>query len=228
MKHSKQLLIGLFAVLLLSAISCKDKERENNDEKPREEEPKTQEVEAPDGIISIDSAKSIYDNYTENRAGIIKEYEHRTRQSPDFEVARFVDFDYATIKQYIAFVDQEAEKAGVEKVTKLRIYFANYPDKELFDGKKVVHPKQNTVFLVPTLHEDGQNYGFFIGPDGKVELIKNAVGAKAQGMGDASEPTTKSYAGFAPSFSASPIMFQGGQSFNLNSGHGGPPPTGDY
>ncbi len=229
MKHSKQLLIGLFAILLVSTISCKDKERENNDEKLGQEKVQNQEIEAPEGIISLNDAKSIYDNYTKNRVGIIEEYENKTRKSPDFQAARFVDFDYETIKQYIDYVDQEAEKAGVEKVTKLRVYLANYPDEEVFAGKEVVHPKQNSVFMVPTLNVDGQNYGFYIGSDGKAALIKNAVGAKGQGMGDASRPTTKSYAGFAPSFSASsPTPYQGGGDLTLNSGHGGPPPTGDF
>lgn len=229
MVHSKQLLTGLLSLLLLSMTSCQDRGKKNGDEKPTEEEPKTEMVKAPEGIISLDNSKLIYDNYTENRVGIIEEYERRTRQSPEFKVARFVDFDYETIRQYLDYVDQEAKKAGVEKVTKLRIYFANYPDEEVFGDKKVVHPKQNTVFLVPTLYQDGQNYGFFIGADGKAELVKNVVGAKGQGMGSTHSDQTQSYAGFAPNFSAAPPNpYQGGGSLTLNGGNSGPPPPGDY
>nr|WP_286943328.1 hypothetical protein [Allomuricauda sp.] len=227
MVHSKQLLTGLLSLLLLSMTSCQDRGKKNGDEKPTEEEPKTEMVKAPEGIISLSEAKSIYTNYTENRVGIIEDYEQRTRQTPDFKAARYADFDYETIKQYIAYIDQEAEKAGVEKVTKLRVYFANYPDAEIFDGKKVVHPKQNTLFMVPTLNREGENYGFFIGPDGKAELIKNVVQSDGKGMGSTSTDQTKSYAGFVPSFSTPPSLYQGG-SLTLNHSGSGPPPTGDF
>lgn len=227
MENSKQLLASVLSLLLLSMISCQDKSKKNGDEKPTEEEPKTEMVKAPEGIISLSEAKSIYTNYTENRVGIIEDYEQRTHQAPDFKAARYADFDYETIKQYIAYIDQEAEKAGVEKVTKLRVYFANYPDEEIFGGKKVVHPRQNTLFMVPTLNQEGQNYGFFIGPDGKAELIKNAVQSDGKGMGSTYSDQTKSYAGFAPSFSTPPNFYQGG-SLTLNHSGSGPPPTGDF
>ena len=141
-----------------------------------------------------------------------------------FEAARFVDFDYDTVKQYIDYIDQEAAKAGVKKVTKLRLYFANYPkNKEFPDKKEVVHPRQNSIFMVPTLDRDGINYGFYIGPNGEASLIADRIVGKGNGMGLLDEKPQKAYAGFSLNSS----LYAGG-SLTLNFGHGGPPPATDF
>lgn len=220
MKNAKHVLrnMAVFAVLTFTFISCNEagKEKPHQEEKP--EVPK--EIDAPKNIISIREASAIYDNYTNYRVPAIVQYETQQRApSEKFEAARFVDFDYQMIKDYIAFVDKEAENAGVKKVTTLRMYFANYPDETKFkDDKDVVHPRQNSIFLLPTMAADGGNFGFFIGANGKAQLIKDM-------RTNAGDKSDKSEASLLPSFNT---MFYSDQSLILNRGNSGPPPFGDF
>nr|WP_298999746.1 hypothetical protein [uncultured Allomuricauda sp.] len=224
MKNTKK--NGLLLVLggmLLIGTSCQEKPKPPQE--PEQEEKET--VKPPSDIISIRESKSLYDNYTKNRIAPIMAYEKEMNDDEDFEAARFVDFDYKTMKQYIAYVEQEAKKAKVD-VSTFRLYFANYPNKEKFrDGKKVVHPRQNSIFVLPTLMKDGQNMGFYIGADGQAKLIRNTIKGKEQGYGSLENKTQKSQASFVPSFS-SPTLLQGDQSLIMNHGGSGPPPETDF
>lgn len=222
MKNAKQLLrnVAALAFLGFTFISCNETGKEKPQQDPEEEPKEPKEIKAPENIISIEDASAIYKNYTDYRVPEIVRYETQQRApSEKFEAARFVDFDYQMIKDYIDYVDKEAENAGVKKVTKLRVYFANYPNEAKFkDGKDVVHPRQNTVFLVPTMAADGGNFGFYIGDDGKAKLLKERVN-NLNGDSDKSE------ASILPSFST---MFYSSKSLILNRGHDGPPPFGDF
>lgn len=221
MKNYRQITFPVLASLLLCLGACQQQPKKV-EETPIAPAEKQERVKPPEGIISLEESKSLYDNYTENRVGIIKEFE--AQRGDGFEEARFSAFDYATMKQYMAFIEQEAKEANVD-ISSLRLYFANYPDKEDFpNGDKIVHPRQNSLFFVPTMKVDGEEYGFYIGEDGKAKLIKDAVGA--QGIGGTNIKTEKAVASFAPNFSA-PAM-QGGQSLNLNRGQSGPPPNPDF
>lgn len=220
---SKFLYIGC-ALLFLSACQQKPKEEKTNQE-PEDE--KKEIVKPPEGIISLKESKSLYDNYSRNRAGIIKTFERESHHDENFDVARYTSFDFEEVKQYIAFVEQEAKKAKVD-VSTFRFYFANYPSEEKFpDGKAVMHPRQNSIFIVPTINVDGKDFGFYIGADGKAKLINNSFKADQQGMGSVDDKSEKSYAGFAPSFFSSATL-QGRQSLNFNRGSSGPPPPDDY
>lgn len=223
MKNTKKVATVLLGGFFLMLSACK--------QGPKKEEPteskvaETQErVDPPEGIISLEESKSLYENYTKNRLDIIQQYE--AERSPEkFEAARFSSFSYADIKQYMDYIEQEAKTAQVD-VSSLRFYFANYPDKANFpDGKKVVHPRQNSIFIVPTMKTADGEYGFYIGEDGKARLIKNAVGQTA--VGSTAKEGNRSYASFAPNF-ASSTMLQGGKSLNLNHSNSGPPPDGDF
>ncbi|WP_435623103.1 hypothetical protein [Flagellimonas sp.] len=224
MKNTKKngLLLILGGFLLIS-MSCQEKPRQQQEGEEEIQEP----IKPPSDIISLELSKTLYDNYTRNRVAPIMAYEMETNEDEDFEVARFVDFDYKTMKQYIDYVEQEAKKAKVD-VSTFRLYFANYPNSEKFpDGKKVVHPRQNSIFLLPTLNQGGENLGFYIGADGKAKLIKDAVKGNEQGYGNVMDNSEKAQAGFMPSFPA-PIMMQGEQSLTMNHGNSGPPPGGDF
>lgn len=202
-------------------VNCGEKTKHIPEEKP-EEKPV---VEAPDNIITLNEADVIYESYSQHRVNLIEPYEKEKRApGEEFEAARFVDFDYDTVKQYIDYIDQEAAKAGVKKVTKLRLYFANYPnDREFPNKKEVVHPRQNSIFMVPTLDRDGVNYGFYIGSNGKASLITDRNVGNEKGMGLLDEKPQKAYAGFSLNSS-----LQGSGSLTLNFGHGGPPPKSDF
>jgi hypothetical protein len=222
MKNNRKTAIAFLASILLLASSCQQgpKKDETDPEKP--EKPREEQVSPPSGIISLVESKSLYDNYTKHRLGMIQQYEMERKPDEKFVPARFSDFDYATIKQYIAFIEQEAKEAQVD-ISSLRIYFASYPDKDRFpDGDKVVHPRQNSIFIVPTMRVDSMDYGFYIGADGKAKLIKNAVGET--GIGYKSNQGERSQAGFVPSLSSTAFDEQ---SLNLNHGSSGPPPYPD-
>lgn len=212
MRNNRKTAIAFLASILLFASSCQ--------EGPKKEEP-IEPVSPPRGIISLVESKSLYDNYSRHRLDMIQKYELERKPDEAFVPARYSDFDYATIKQYLAFVEQEAKEAQVD-ISTLRIYFANYPDKEHFpDGEKVVHPRQNSIFMVPTMKVDGQNWGFYIGADGKAKLIKGAVGET--GIGQTSAQGERAQASMVPSLSAA----YDEQSLNLNHGNSEPPPYTD-
>ncbi|MEP2278330.1 hypothetical protein [Maribacter sp.] len=216
----------LCSSILITIISCKE------EEKKEIKQPQARDtVSAPEGIISIEEASMLYSNYSDHRADIIKQYEQKVRApEKEFQVGRFVDFDYQTIKDYIAYVDQEAKNAGVEKVTKLRLYFANYPAEGNFpDGKKFVHPRQNSIFIVPTLNKKGEDYAFYIGENGKAELIRNLTMNQSNGIGNYTHgETKKTYASIVPTFTLNSSLQTKGTSLTLNRGNGGPPPRTDF
>lgn len=218
-------LMGL--ILLLSLNSCKEQARQEAESK------ETGEVRAPEQIISVAQAKTMFDQYSKRRAPLIQRYEDSiTKGDKEFDVARYTYYDYKTIKQYLAYIEQEAEKAGVE-IASLRFYFSNYPDQETFEnGKKVVHPRQNSIFLMPTVNSEGQDYGFFIqeGESGSEVVLLNGQlePYTPEGMGLNRKGTYHNQAGFAPnlypvSFGA-PANIQGDKSLILNEGNSAPPP----
>lgn len=222
MKRPSHVSLKIVYTLILSClISCKQEHKKS--------EPTPLKVEAPSNIISLNEANVIYENYTKHRVGPIEQYETQQRQpTSKFEASRYVDFDYDTLKQYIAYIDQEAKLGGVKKVTKLRLYFANYPNKENFkNGKKVVHKRQNSIFMVPTLKKEGIDQGFFIGANGKAELISDWKSSTTNTVGLSLYKNQKVYAGFTPNFTLNPSI-QGGKSLAFNYGQGGPPPKSDF
>ena len=225
MKRPTSITTKILCVLVLTSIfSCNQQQKEN---KPNSKTPPI--VDAPANIISLIEANAIYDNYSEHRVRLIEPYETQQRQPDEkFEASRFVDFDYDALKQYIAYIDQEAEAGGVKKITKLRLYFANYPNEEKFpNGKKVVHKRQNSIFMVPTLEKGGINYGFFIGDNGNAELIKDWKDSSKDGLGFSLDKKQEAQAGFVPNFVLNTSL-QGSKSLAFNFGQGGPPPKTDF
>jgi len=225
----KKYLTYLFVIsfLVLSCYSCNEQAKKTQEEEKEVEKPI---VKAPDNIISLGQADSIYNNYSKHRISIIESYEMRERApEEDFKASRFVDFDYQTLKDYIAYVDQEAKKAGVQKVKTMRLYFANYPNTSKFpNGKMVVHKRQNSIFMLPTLDKDGEDYGFYIGEDGKAKLVIDWKTQINKGMGLNDQALNKSYAGFIPNTFSLNSNLEGGKSLTMNYGGSGPPPKTDF
>tara|TARA_B100000949_G_scaffold36363_1_gene30199 strand:+ start:2232 stop:2888 length:657 start_codon:yes stop_codon:yes gene_type:complete len=216
MKNNRKAVIAFFGASFLLLGAC-----QQGPKKEEPTEPGQEEVKPPEGIISLEESKSLYDNYTKNRVDMIRQFEE-TERNPDekFIPSRFTSFSFDKIKNYSAYVEQEARKAGV-KIASFRLYFANYPDKPDFpDGKKIVHPRQNSIFIVPTMMVDGEEYGFYIGGDGKAKLIKDAVGGSEVG---ANEEKNMSSASFVPA-----VFADDDESLILNKGNSSPPPNGDY
>ena len=250
MIKAKKLLFRLIvlSIFVFSFTSCVEKT-----EKEKEE---TAVVLAPTQIIPVVQAKDMYDNYSKRRVPLIQHYEdsinryshgkkirqekksgedmQMSKDGKPFDVARYVSYDYATIKQYLAFIEQEAKMANVE-ISGLRFYFSNYPKGQKFvNGDSIVHPRQNSVMLSPTLKEGEREYLFYIGgTEAKQEavLLSDSFGSvNGQGMGDISNEDQKSYASFIPSInktSANTTLnasFYAGTSLTMNRGQGAPPP----
>ncbi|BDW93048.1 hypothetical protein MACH07_18800 [Flagellimonas marinaquae] len=221
MKNNKRALLAIFGASLLFLASCQQgNKKEESTEPANPIAEQTEPVPPPKGIISLKESKSLYDNYTKNRVDMIEEFEAEREPEKEFDAARFTSFTYADMKNYMAYVEQEAKEAGVE-VASLRLYFANYPNKPDFpDGDKVVHPRQNSIFIVPTTIIDGEELGFYIDAEGKAKPIKNVVGS-SEDQGNDEGNTAKA--------SMIPTLFQDdGTSLNLNHGNSGPPPYTDF
>lgn len=228
MKNFKRILLFMLLLNTFLFIGCEDKTRVESS-KPQKE------VEPPEQIVSLEEAKMMYDNYAARRAPLIQKFEdsinRSRRDTSKFDVARYTYYDYKTIKQYLAYIEQEAAKAGVE-ISTLRFYYSNYPDKEVFpDGSKIIHPRQNSFFILPTLNQDGEDYGFYtedIGQEGQKQavLINGQLDPyKPEGMGMQADHTEKTYAGFMHGSSASSSSTGfGNGSLVLNHGGAAPPP----
>jgi len=218
MKNLGKIAALLSASTLLFLAACQEAPKKGDPPGAGDQE----KVDPPNGLITLGESKELYDNYTRNRVGLIQDFEQDRNPEGKFEPARFSAFSFAEIKQYMDFIEQEAKGAKVD-ISSLRFYFANYPDQEKFpDGDKVVHPKQNSIFIVPTMKVDGQDYGFYIGADGKAKLIKDAQGKR--GTGQTPKTGNRAEAGFLPS--SAPVYAD--QSLNLNHGTSGPPPHSDF
>lgn len=232
MKNAKQLLrnVAVLAFLGFTFISC----NETGKEKPNQEKP---EVLAPSQIVEIDQAKSMYDNYTSRRVPLIQRYEDsinrgkmkmQEEDSKPFDVSRYVYYDYKTIKQYIDYIEQEADAAGVE-ISTLRFYLSNYPDNEFFPSSKdsILHPRQNSIMLSPTIKKGKRDRLFYVaqGAKGKEAVLLNDEFGTPKGMGLIESKNNVSNASIIPDFfntNAKPIY--AGNSLTLNKGNGIPPP----
>lgn len=150
MKKIRRYLAVLLAMLffIFGFIGCTDTKT------------KSDIVRAPQKIISIEKAKEMYDVYSNNTVPMFKEIKAKLNDTA-FEPTRYGWYDYKTIKQYLAFIEQEAKQSGVE-ISGLQFYFTSYPDKEKFsDGSPVKYPGKNSFFIIPTMNTEGKDYGFY-------------------------------------------------------------------
>ena len=232
MKNATQLLrnMAVLAILTFTFISCNETGKE---EKP--------EVLAPAQIVEINQAKTMYDNYTARRVPLIQHYEDSINRgkgeekmkmqegdSKPFDVGRFVYYDYKTIKQYMDYIEQEAEAAGVE-ISTLRLYYSNYPDNTNFPGTKdaVKHPRQNSILLSPTIKQGKRDYLFYVaqGAEGQEAVVLDDEFGTPKGMGLLQSKDNASHASLVPNFfkpNAKPLYAE--KSLTLNRGQGAPPP----
>lgn len=211
----------LFSISMFSlSVGCGEKQPQQ----PGEEK---EDVKPPDQIISLEQARVLYENYSTRRAPLIEKYESGEQDEVKFRPARYTAYDYATIKQYLEYVEQEAAAAGVS-VSSLRFYFGNYSEEANFeDGKEVRYPRQNSVFVLPTTRKGGQDVGFFTvdsREEGRRELrlLGDALQSDTTNSTGSTGMARKSYAGFAPVL---PVWQGGVHSLILNEGNSSPPPN---
>ena len=217
MKRTKNLWKPLLlAGGILTLASCGQQGGQQDGQQAQPEQ--TREVAAPEQIISLETARGYYANYSERRAMLIRHYEDSINLArgikDSFPVARYVAFDYKVIKEYMAYIEQEAAKVGTEPST-LRIYFANYPDEAKYD-----HPRQNSLFLIPTAEVGGTQYGLYINGEKPGYLNWQLQPWQPNGMGMNGNPGTRAEASFLPAAA----LQTGGKSLILNEGGSAPPP----
>ncbi|NHF57961.1 hypothetical protein FK220_001315 [Flavobacteriaceae bacterium TP-CH-4] len=240
--YGKKSVPFLLATLLLVGLAgCEPKVEDKREEVP---------VDPPKQIVTIGEAKNYYDNYSKRRVPLIRRYEdsinrrgidekmQQMQQEDDqgkgeaaeapakFDVARYVYYDYQTIKDYMTFIEQQAAAAKVD-ISTIRFYFSNYPD-----STQYVHPRQNSIMISPALKQGDREYLFYIDdsdPENpKPVLLGDNFGPVKQGVGKVETSKDKAYASFGPSLPTSNIAlvlpYDGGQSLTLNRGTGAPPP----
>ncbi len=247
MKIQKRKWFPLSLVLLsiVALTNCVEKGE------PKEQKP----VEAPDQIVTVEQAKEMYETYGKRRVPLIQHYEdsidrrgygdkmqQQKMENDDataaaaaqkrFDVTRYVYYEYDTIKKYMAYIEAEAEKAGV-KISTLRFYLSNYPEKDLFPKDTAARVRQNSVFITPTIKEGDRDYAYFgeENAEGELRMIlltDDLNRSKTQLTSSLYEKDKKSFASFLPEISNSkasiaPVFFDN-KSYTMNKGGGVPPP----
>ncbi len=227
-----------------------------NEECPPCDDPKP--VKAPDQIVTVEQAKEMYETYGKRRLPLIQRYEdsidrrgyddkmqqqkieNKTNEAESaaaaaqkrFDVTRYVYYEYDTIKKYMAYIEAEAEKAGV-KISTLRFYLSNYPEQDLFPKDTAARVRQNSVFITPTIKEGDRDYAYFgqESAEGKLKMIlldDDLNRSKTQLTSSLYDKDKKSFASFLPKIStsktsAAPVFFDD-KSYTMNRGGGIPPP----
>ena len=214
MKSKQNILTSVCSLAVLSMIflgSCAEPKSDCPCEDPKE-------VEEPKGIITEEEAAVLFKEYTEKRVAdrIAKK---DTAEQKSFEPARYTEFDFKIIKQYIKYIEQEAKAADTEIET-LRIYYAVYPEGRGDRSNKT------TVFLVPAADFDGKNKAFQIGMIGEraaADTIPWDFGTDVRKMSLYAPKDQRQYGTFGPSpVPNAPV--QGNRSLVLNDGSTSPPP----
>lgn len=187
----------------------------------------------PKQIISVKDAKSMYDSYTDRRSTIIKKYEEEQDSTEKFYPTRYGQYDFETMKHYMAYLEDQAKMAKV-KITGLRYYFANYPaDGSVGDTKE--YEKHNSFFILPTAEFNGEELGFFIRVDDDGnrnavpvrDVVKRMLEGAKQGGGNMNPEQVPSFG--SKMLLLNPVFQGGGEdiSLTLNESHlVPPPPTG--
>jgi len=155
----KTLYFPIFFVLSILVVSCSD-----------DTSPPSNSIEEPEIIVPIQFVQSLYSEYETSRVGLIEAAQNIDENGdtipPDdsryVRASRSLTVDYAELKQYLEFIEQEAEKAKVD-ILGLRIYLGKYPDGSTFsDGTSVPYPGSETVFLNPTMKHQNDTIPFAI------------------------------------------------------------------
>ncbi|MDD7887308.1 hypothetical protein [Flavivirga sp. 57AJ16] len=110
-------------------------------------EEKPQKIEKPEQAIDYEYANRLEEEYKNTRGAIINKY-------LEIEDTREFWFELEKLKEYIAYVEQEAETLGYKNLG-IRIYNGAYPK-----DKKYPDPGYSTVFLVPTGHKTTSKASF--------------------------------------------------------------------
>lgn len=142
----KLLTLCPIVVIFLLFQGCGDP---NADKPAIEVKPPT--IKEPPIIIPLEKAQELFQNYGKLRVPLIEKFQNVNDNgnpiNPDsdafVQATRSLSIDYKTLKQYLAFVEQETARTKTD-ITGLRIYFGLY-------GPKGMNPNAETVFLNPLM-----------------------------------------------------------------------------
>ena len=161
---------------------------------------------APSNIIPLASADSLYKNYGNSRVDLIELAENITEEGDTIpkedarykKATRAVRLPYKQLKEYLAYIEQEADTAGVE-IVELRVYFGKYNNSFIEKTKK----GRATVFLNPATEftladgkKDTVSYAIITGANGakRAEMVGKILNPKEGdvGLGDGEEIDSQS------------------------------------
>lgn len=121
-------------------------------------------------IISIEEAIEMKKQYLDTIAPLIE-----TDKGNGYKATDFAWIDLASLKNYMALLDEVMEKNEAE-ISGIRIYFSAYPDSAAFasTSRAISFKARETVFLAPTIEVEStilskeynnlENLPFFIEP----------------------------------------------------------------
>ena len=156
------------------------------------------DVRPPSGIISKKQAQMLYDNYSRFRVPEIDSFEQGRRPNEEFKATRFLSIEFQRLKDYIAYVENEAKLAQVP-VENFRIYLATNPA-----DSKAKFPRRNTVFILPTTKKNGLEFGFFTVTEGENSRRALPISAKlSKELGFSTTTVEKNEASLLPFFNSS-------------------------
>jgi hypothetical protein len=97
----------------------------------------------PEEVLSFGEIIKFYENYTELES-LIEDHTRRRISDSTFIAPRSVSFDYQELKNYLAFIEKNAEDAKI-KISSLRFHFGKYNN--VNDKNKAY---RQTLFYNPT------------------------------------------------------------------------------
>lgn len=169
---------AFLAVLLTAAFSITSCENKSCD---CGEDQQTPVLESPDNIIPLVAADSLYINYGNSRVSLIELTENITEEGDTIpredarykQATRAVTMPYKKFKEYIAYIEQQADSAGIE-IAEMRFYFGKY--KNTFKekdkrGKATLFLNPATEFTLADGTKDTVSYAIITGTDGKKRAV---------------------------------------------------------
>ncbi len=103
-------------------------------------------------IIPVEQGVTMYNEFQETRTMPLNPILKNTYRDSAFVDTKFVHFSLKDLKDYLTFLEHVQELNPKKDISGLRIYFSAYPNAKTINGRSVKHPRQQTVFMAPTVN----------------------------------------------------------------------------
>jgi len=172
MKKNKITLILLFSLAILH--SC----QEDNDLQSVDEVADL--VATPSKIISVEDAGKMYSEYGEKRANFLEKNLTEKASTNPYMATRRVYINYTELKNYLAYIEQEAVDANVD-IHSLGLYFSKYPDDGIMPSGKDISGREGTenLFINPLTLFSGSDYPTAYYIDNNIDGTKEAFSVRS-------------------------------------------------